>query len=464
MWPFDGIGGLLGDGVKGMIASAFEAAMQAVWEASLAVLRGAFLLADEFSTFTVDTRSGPVSILWPMMLWISGVLALGMFFWQLIVTSLRGGRGFMRLVSGPVQYGLALTVTVGMVAALLAAVDGLTAGILEYGLHAENFTDALSSTTFDANSTVNGVEAIVLGICAFVGVIPAGIGYVLEMLFLQAAVYVLVGTVPVTAAGLLANVSAPWFWRTCRMMLACIFMEPVLALTLVLGVATAGGSQGLSGLLAGVGVLLISLFCPFVLFRLFAFVDPNTDAGAAFRGALSNVGLDSYGANNPAVKAVTSGRGGGDSGDDSGDAIEDANTGRFDEAAADQAETSMDESGVGDAGSSSSGEGGDKDGGSPDGGDSAGGEGDEVDNPAHSYANLGSVVSSGKYGRKPTGDDGNGDDEGDPPAPEPPDPGGSGPPTPPSPPTPPGGGGGGGGSASGGGGTAATAEEAAVIV
>lgn len=337
MWPFDDIGGALGDQLTSMVASAFEAAMIAIWDAGLAILRAAFLLADQFSVFSVSTTEGPLRIVWPMMLWISGVLAMGLFSWQLIMTNLRGGRGFMRLVTGPVQYGIALAVTVGLVAAFLAAVDGLTAGILTSGLQSRNMTEALTHTSF-GDATVDGVGAVVLGICAIVGVIPAGIGYVLEMLFRQAAIIVLVGVVPIVAAGLLANVSAPWFWRTVRWMLAAVGMKPVLALTLVLGVAIVGGAQGLDGLLAGVGVLVISLFAPFALFRLFAFVDPNSDAGGAFRDFLSGEGVDSYGPNNPA-RALAGTAGGG--------AMEDAHTGRFDDAVADYADDSMDGSGVG---------------------------------------------------------------------------------------------------------------------
>ncbi|MFF5100383.1 MULTISPECIES: hypothetical protein [Actinosynnema] len=439
-----------------MISSAFEAAMQAIWDASLFLLRGAFGLADQFSMFSVDTRTGPISVVWPMMLWISGVMAMGLFFWQLIVTTLRGGRGFTRLVVGPVQYGIALAVTVGMVAAFLTGVDGLTNGILEYGLQSKNFTDALEHTSF-GDSAIDGVKGIVLGICALVGVIPASIGYTLEMLFREAAIYVLVGTVPVTAAGLLANVTAGWFWTTCRWLLACIGMKPVLALALVLGVAISGGSQGLSGLLAGVGVLIISLFCPFVLFRLFAFVDPNSDAGSAFRDALSGIGVDSYGTGNPAVMAAGAAGGGG-----GGGAMEDANTGRFDAAIGDQAEDSMDGSGVGRSGGAHSDESGrdSDDDGATDSEDSGGGKigasgtgnddtgGDDGGAAVPPAANLEQAVPSSP-GSGPSGAyDGGGDggDRND---------GGEGDAR-----------GGGDGSKSGGGsgGTAAGAEEAAVIL
>ena len=438
MWPFDDIGAALGDQFKSMVASAFEAAMTAIWDASLAVLRTAFQLADQFSVFSVSTTEGPLKVVWPMMLWISGVLAIGLFSWQLIMTNVRGGRGFMRLVTGPVQYGIALAVTVGMVAAFLAAVDGLTDGILTYGLQSRNFTDALSHTTF-TDSAGNGVKAVVLGICAIVGVIPAAIGYVLEMLFRQAAIEVLVAVVPLAAAGMLAGVSAPWFWRTARWLLAAIVMKPVLALTLVLGVAIAGGAQGLSGLLAGVGVLVISLFAPFVLFRLFAFVDPNSDAGGAFREFMSGKGLDSYGSNNPAM-ALAAGGGG-------SAAMEDANTGRFDQAIADKGGDSMDSSGVGQC--CSDGRYGDSEG-------SVGGE-DGDSSSTLPPANSGQVVSSSRF----SGPEGDGDD---PPPPEPPDGGGG-----PSHPDDGGGGsrgGGSGGPRSGGGGGASAGgiDEAAVIV
>lgn len=462
MFPFDDIGSALGGKLKELVASAFESAMQAVWDASLWILREAFRLADQFSMFTVDTHSGPISVLWPMMLWVAGVLGLGLFFWQLTMTSLRGGRGFMRLVGGPVQYGIALAVTVGLVACFLAAADGLTDGILRYGLQSKNFQEALTHTTF-ADGAVDGVKAVVLGICAFMGIIPAAIGYVLEMLFREAAIYVLVATIPISAAGLLANVSKSWFWKAVRWILACIAMKPVLALTLVLGVAIAGGAKGLSGLLAGVAVLIVSVFVPFVLFRLFAFVDPSSDAGSAFRNAMSSAGIDSYGAGNPAMQLATGGAGPDGSGGGGSDQ-ESANTGRFDDAAADYAGEEMDNNGVGHP-SGETGGGGAPSSDSPEGSDSAAGDDPGEDGGSGGMqtpaANRGQITASDGIGPQGVdGDTGGGDSSdgsgGDPPPPEPPAPSGNG----------PSGNGGGGGPTSGGGGAAASGEaaEAAVIV
>lgn len=320
MWPFGEIGSDIGN----MIADAFDSIMTTIWNGALDLLRSALSLADKFSVFSVSTTSGPIKVVWPMMLWLSGVLALALFFWQLTLTNLKAGRGFMRLVTGPVQYGVVLAVIVGLVAGLLAGVDGLTTGILSYGLKSSNFTDAFNHTDF-VNAVGHGVKAVILGLCAFAGLLPASVGYVLEMVFREAAIYVLVAVTPIAAAGLLANVTSVWFWRSARWLIAAIGMKPVLALTLVLGVAVAGGSQGVAGLLAGVAVLLISLLAPFALFRLFSFIDPNSDAGAAFRDFLSNWHLDSYGADSP-VTALANAASGGE--------IEAANTDRFDQALA----------------------------------------------------------------------------------------------------------------------------------
>ncbi|MEU7477093.1 hypothetical protein AB0A63_13990 [Lentzea sp. NPDC042327] len=479
MWPFDELGAKLGGPLKDMIITGFEAAMLGLWQASLLVLHAAFSLADRFSVFTVSTRTGPISVLWPMMLWISGLLALGLFFWQLTTTALRGGRGFLRLIGGPVQYGVALAVTVGITAAFLAAVDGLTEGILAYGLKADTFADALSATGW-LDAAGDGVKPVVLGIAAMVGVLPASLGYMLEMIFREAGIYVLVATIPVSAAGLLSGVTASWFWRCARWLLVCIVMKPALALALVLGIAISGGAEGLSGLLAGIGVLIISIFCPFVLFRLFAFIDPNSDAGAAFRDTLSSAGMDSYGRNNPAMLAGSAldaaggsrGGGGGQGGNADGDesnAGEDATTGRFDEAEAEYSDKKMDESGAGRSsgtGASGGSAGSDSDPDAvPEGGSSAGADPSADHGSAaggdRPYANSGSVVSSGPD-TGPSGDYGGDDDHG----------GSHGPG---STPPPDGGGGGGGGggadpkdggpkSSGGGGGAAAGAEEAAVVV
>ena len=60
----------------------------------------------------------------------------------------------------------------------------------------------------------------------------------LEIIWRQAAILVLVATIPITAAGLLAHTTASWFWRGLRWTLAAIAVKPVLALIVVIGLSS----------------------------------------------------------------------------------------------------------------------------------------------------------------------------------------------------------------------------------
>lgn len=431
------LGRLAGVGVKATAAGVLEPLMAATWAAALFILRTAFQLVDQFSLFTVSTTDGPVSILWPMTLWISGAIALGMFFWQIITTVLHGGRGFVRLITGPIQYGIALAVTVSVLAAFLAAADGLTEAILSTGLRVGNFRDALNMTGF-TDALSDEVKNVVLGLAGVFGVIPAGLGFAFEAVFREAAIYVLVATVPIAAAGLLADVTARWYWVVFRWGLVAIGMKPALAYVLVLGVAILGGAQGLSGLLAGIGVLLIALCVPLVLFKLFAFVDPNSDPQGVFRDKLSDAGLDSYGANSVAGRIAgafankarneraDSGDGGGG---DGGDSQEQANVDRFDQAAAEDDTTAgpLDASGDEHTSGDADGAGTASSSGGAEVGVSGGGDGDSGTDPAEpSVPETGGPDAASVTGA--VDDDGDG---GQSPPPDPP--GDIGPPTPPVP-------------------------------
>ncbi|MFT7868354.1 MULTISPECIES: hypothetical protein [Amycolatopsis] len=336
------LGELAGGAIGAVAGGVLEPLMAATWAAALFILRTAFELVDQFSIFTVSTTDGPVSVLWPMTLWISGAIALGMFFWQIITTVARGGRGFLRLITGPLQYGIAVALTVSAVAAFLAAADGLTEAILSTGLRVGNFRDALNMTGF-TDALSDEVKNVVLGLAGAFGVIPAGLGFAFEAVFREAAIYILVATIPVAAAGLVADATARWYWKVVRWGLVAIVMKPALAFVVVLAVAIVGGAQGLSGLLAGIGVLFVALCVPLVLFKLCAFIDPSADPQGVFRDKLSDAGLDSYGANSIigriaeafGNKARQELRGNGANGEeDEGDGQEQANVDRFDQAAA----------------------------------------------------------------------------------------------------------------------------------
>ncbi len=119
----DPVGGFIGDSISEVMTSALDAAMKAIWTGATWLLNTAFGVADAFSTFTVDTHSGPLSAVWPTLLSASAAIALGLFFWQLSMAVLRGGRGMMRVATGPLAYGIALAMTVTAVAGALARIS-----------------------------------------------------------------------------------------------------------------------------------------------------------------------------------------------------------------------------------------------------------------------------------------------------------------------------------------------------
>jgi hypothetical protein len=322
---------LIGDSVNGVLGSALDEAMKGVWEAATGLMTSAFSVVDSFSTFTVDAHSGPVGAIWPTLLTVSTAIALGLFFWQLTLASLRGGKGMMRAATGPFAYGIALAITVTGIAAALACADALTSLILSSGLNVTTFARAFTHTSV-LGQVGNEAKAVALGLIGVFGVFPAALGWVLEIIWRQATILVLVATVPITAAGLLANSTASWFWRGLRWTIAAITVKPVLALVVVIGMSSLAGATGPAGVLAGVAVLWVALISPMALFRLLAFVDPDTASGQAFRDSFSQLSSRFSGSGDSG--GAGSGSGGG-SGSDSGGmgALESANTARFDAAA-----------------------------------------------------------------------------------------------------------------------------------
>lgn len=315
--------------------SILDQIMKGIWVASLALLRAAMVLVDRVSGFSLTFDGGKpvdatIAAPWELLRNLSLIIALGLFFWQLGASMLRGGRGFFHTATGPIAYGVALAMTGGVVAALLGAADGISTEILSHGFAgATQFAGVLDNPKFNGIFTptdagqgvLNGVGTVALGLIAVFGVVPAALGYLLEMVFREGAILVLVATVPITAAGLVAQTTASWFWRSLRWIIAAIVMKPALALVLVIGAATLANPQGLGGLLAGVGILLMALLCPFALFRLLAFVDPGTGAGASSRAWASSM-LGSMGPGGSGQVDTSSGT----------DSAEASNTARFDQA------------------------------------------------------------------------------------------------------------------------------------
>lgn len=288
----------LGGEASKAVGDVWQAAMTGLWSAALWLLQLAFQVIDQFTTPDLSA-SGPMSSVLPTTLWIGGAVAVLMMFIQLAVALVRrDGQSLGRVFLGIAQFGAAWIAYLGVAGGLVAAAAGLEKGILSATLHVNSFSGINLSASWPRN--VNDVVlATVLGVLSLLLVIPAAFFYLIIMFVREAALILLVATAPISAAGLLADASKVWFWKSLRWFIACLLISPTAALVLGIGVQVSAGvvsgegdKTAAAAGMAVVGCIMIAIgaCCPLVLFRLLAFVDPSTASGVALRQSFSDAG------------------------------------------------------------------------------------------------------------------------------------------------------------------------------
>lgn len=310
----------LGDQAKKGLAGAFTAAMMALWSAALWLMDLVFGVVDKF--LTPDVTDPGLSSLYGTTLWLSLFIALLIGFGQIGMAALRrDGRSLGTLALGVAQYGAVVTGWVVVCSGLILGCAGLTRALLAQMLHVPGFA-GYSASAGMPDQVSGTVQAAVLGVCGIFLVIPASFGYLLIMLVREVGLLILVATMPIAAAGALGEGTRSWMWKSIRWFLAACLTSPLLALVIGLGAqlsraafaekshsaasitgltpmaqlsdsAPQSSTQAQVGMaVVGCVVFAIACFCPMVLFRFLAFVDPGTASGASFRGNLAaNGGL-----------------------------------------------------------------------------------------------------------------------------------------------------------------------------
>ncbi|MBT8226954.1 MAG: hypothetical protein HKP61_15920, partial [Dactylosporangium sp.] len=292
--------GWLGDKASDVAVDAFNKAMLDIWNFASDLLTGVFGIIDKYTTPNVDPTNGPLAGLLPMTGWLGVSILLLMSFVQVGKAVAQGGRGFVRILVGLAQYVGVTVAGLAVLTTMVAASDSLALAILNTGLDVETW-EGVSGRSSAAENVVNGVSGTGLGLVALLCVIPAAIGLLIEALVRNAAIVILAGTIPILAAGLIADATRRWFWTGLRWMVSLLLMTPAMALTMTIGMRFAEGAAGADGQQQGavqsaVGmvvsglVLIIALCCPLALFKLFAFVEPNSLSGAAVRGYFAGGG------------------------------------------------------------------------------------------------------------------------------------------------------------------------------
>ena len=328
----------LGDKAKEGLADGFTSMMLGIWSAGVWLLKTAFGLIDNF---TPSVEDPDLAKLYSVTLWIGLAIALVVAFGQIGLAVLRqDGRGFGTLAAGVVQYGVVLSCWITVSAGLITASSELTKGILDTLLGVDSFSGYAAGDDF-VDKVSGTVQAATLGICSLFILIPAAFGHMVIMMVRSAALLILVATMPIAAAGALSEGTKSWMWKSIRWFLACVLMEPLLALVVGMGTQFAWAgmpdgepngigdsplhfastSENIGMSVVGSIIMLVACFMPMVLFRLLAFVDPGTASGASFRSTMNA---------NGGVSGLLKGKGAGAGGESagSGAASETASDGR----------------------------------------------------------------------------------------------------------------------------------------
>ena len=296
--PIDQLGQGLGATMASLAASAFDAAMKSLWDFAVTLLGAVLSIIDHLTTPNLDPRTGPLASVMPATVWVGAVLLVVLCFVQVGKAAVSGGSGLAQLFKGIAQYMVVSVSALGILMVLVTAANAAALGIIAAGLHAGSW-QGISAANTPWQNGVNGVSGAGLGLIALLGVLPAAIGLLVAALVREASILVIAATIPILAAGLVAEATARWFWTGLRWLLALIMLTPAVAIVLALGLQLAAGAANATAAttsdtgqqavtaFVGAGVLLISVFCPLALFKLFAFIDPGTGSGQRLRTSLT---------------------------------------------------------------------------------------------------------------------------------------------------------------------------------
>ena len=292
--PLDDLGSVIAKAA----ADAWTAAMMAIWGSGLFVLRIVLTYSEAFLTPDLGT-DGPGRDVYAFTLWMSSALATVLVLVQLGTAAFkREGKSLARAVIGAAQFVLAYACWFGYCAVIVAACGALSKALMKSMLSIQTWPD------FDplkGVSTEDVTDAGTATVLAFLGVFLwlAAIGHILVYLARAASLLMLAATGPIAAAGLVADATRSWFWKSLRWFHAAAFTPVVMVLVLGIGVqfsngvaaSMADGAQKAIGTaLPAVMLILVSVVAPMALFKLLAFVDPGTPSGASFRQGMSAVG------------------------------------------------------------------------------------------------------------------------------------------------------------------------------
>jgi len=307
--------GDLGDIIAKAAADAWTAAMLAIWNSGLFVLRIVLTLGELF--LTPDLRAetckqvrdpedqdkwisvcerGPGADVYEFTLWLALALAVILAMVQLGAAAFkREGKSLARAFIGAGQFVVVCACWFGYCVTIVAACGALTRALMKSLLKVQTWPDWDPLGGLGAEDISDAGVATVL---AFLGIFLwlAAIGHILVYLARAASLLVLTATGPLSAAGLVSEFTRSWFWKSLRWFHAAAFTPVLMVLVLGIGVQMANGvaahladgaQKSIGTALPAIMLILVSVVAPLALFKLLAFVDPASPSGASFRQGMA---------------------------------------------------------------------------------------------------------------------------------------------------------------------------------
>ncbi|MFC7501565.1 type IV secretion system protein [Nocardioides sp. GCM10030258] len=289
--PFEAIG----DVIAKAAADAWTAAMLAIWNSGLFVLRIVLTFSELF--LTPDLRAdGPGKDVYTFTLWLALAMVVILAMIQLGAAAFkREGKSLARAFIGAGQFVIVCACWFGYCAMIVAACGALTRALMKSLLKVQTWPDWDPLGGLGAEDISDAAVATVL---AFLGIFLwlAAIGHILVYLARAASLLVLTATGPLSAAGLVSDFTRSWFWKSLRWFHAAAFTPVLMVMVLGIGVQMSNGvathladgaQKSVGTALPAVMLILVSVVAPLALFKLLAFVDPGTPSGASFRQGMA---------------------------------------------------------------------------------------------------------------------------------------------------------------------------------
>ena len=245
---------------------------------TLSVVLAVFLLIIQFSKVAISQDGGPFATAATGLVKFGAILAVYITATQValnwsdevsvwIINSTFEGGG-----SGKADAAEAMQTQLGQLFAGLTASGGAAAG-----------TSALI--------TGGGVLANAVGVIIVVGIlcIIAVAGLWIEMMLRQAAIMILVATMPIVVAGQMADSTRDWWPKARNALAATIVAKPAIVLCFGIGFSAMTDANGIRNVLVGFVIFVLAGAAWPVLARFFVFTS-NGDGNSTASGLVSSVG------------------------------------------------------------------------------------------------------------------------------------------------------------------------------